>query len=162
MKKISLIFSVILLSVLFIKCTKQNDKTVSDTLFNIENIKNISVNSFEDENLNKQGYKREVADVLIYEKKVRDTLVQLQFTDELVLYKTWYIKLDSNSKTNRIDEILYTHSILALSNFDECEKNKKPYSFPALDDDNNIFLCNVYKEDNVDYLKIVYYNPTSK
>jgi len=160
MKKIKLIFSVALLSTLFIKCAQQENKIVSSALFNIENLKNISVDSFEDENLNKQGYKRQVADVLIYEKKVNDTLVQLQFSDESILYKTWYITLNSPNLNKAIDEILYDGSVLALKDFVKCGEEQESYSFPAVGENNNIFLCNVYREKDKNYLKVVYYNST--
>ncbi|QMU65812.1 MAG: hypothetical protein GKR88_17045 [Flavobacteriaceae bacterium] len=162
MKKIGLIFCATLLILLLVKCTNQEERVVSEALFNIDNIKNIYVDSFEDENLNNQGYKREVADVLIYEKKVKDTLVQLQFTDEAILYKTWYITLNSSNLNNAINEILYNNGVLALKDFERCTEKKEPYSFPVVGKNNNLFLCNVYKEEGKDYLKIVYYNPLLK
>ena len=158
MKEIKFIFLLLICNLFFINCVNKNKKNIPYIPFNIKNLKNISIKSFEDKNLNSQEYFREVADVVIFNKKVNDTITQLAF-DNLgkVTHKIWYITLNNSNSSNTVNDILYNHNVLALHNFSNCEKNESQSSFPVIDDSNNVFLCNVYMEENKNYLKITYH-----
>jgi len=159
MKNINLI--ILLLSIFLIGCNKNSEnEVIYDAPFNIKNLDNIVISSSEDENLNNQGYYRQPMDVILFEKKKGDIIIQLQFDQKLgsVLYKVWYVKLKEDDLNKSIDKILSNYDILALRNF-SIEEDKST-SFPVVRNiDNNIFLCDVYKEEGVDYLKITYYKP---
>jgi hypothetical protein len=164
MKKLNSIFLLATLLLFFESCEKPKDKTIPYAPFNIANVKNISINTittFENENLNNQGYYREVADVVIFNKQVKDTLTQLQFETNYgkLLYKTWYINLGNSHEKTIVNDIMYKHGIIMMSDFIYCPKDEDSYFFPAMNNSENIiFLCNVYKDENNYTLKVTYHN----
>jgi hypothetical protein len=153
----------LIMSTLFFVNCNNGSKQVPETLFNVQNLNNIIIESFEDDNLNKQGYFREVEDVIIFNKNVKDTITQLQFDNDSgkILYKTWYIKIDSTDRAKTINKILRNHNVLELNSFGCIDKKDYSY-FPVVSDDNNLFLCHVNKDDKNYYLNITYYNPVVK
>jgi hypothetical protein len=164
MRKLNVFTLLTSLIVLFNSCDNSRNEIVPETLFNIDNLKNISIKSitdFKNDNLNKQGYRRIATDVVVFNKKVKDTTTQLFFEIDFgrVLSKIWYINLGNSNDKSIVEEILYKHEILMMSDFTYCSENKDSYFFPALDSNKNIiFLCKVYK-DNDDYiLKVTYRN----
>lgn len=153
------IIPVILIVLLFTNCKKVNKK-IPVTPFNIENLNNIKVKSFKNNNLNSQGYDRIMTDLLIYEKKVKDTLVQLEFDNrsEKVRKKRWQIKL-AKDELELINFIQKKYNVISLDGYTRRDYKNKVFSFPVIDLKNNaIFLCYTSKRNNEYYLNIDYYN----
>ena len=155
MKKIILIFLVLLL----IKCDNIS-KDIHITPFNIENLNSIVVKSFKDKNLNSQGYNRITTDLLVYEKREKDTLVQLEIDNKSgkIRKKRWIIKL-AKDELELVNFIREKYEIISLDSYTKRDYENKVFSFPAINlKDNSIFLCHTSKENNQYYLNIDYYN----
>jgi len=160
MKKLNIVLLYVKLF-LFLSCSNTVDKNIPKNLFNIQNVNNIRVTSFDDENLKGQGYNREIADILIYENKENDTITQLAFDNNLgkLTYKTWYINLKKTNDKRVVNGIMYKHGILMMSDFTYCSGDKESYFFPAMNNSKNIiYLCKVYKDEDDYILRITYHN----
>lgn len=164
MKKLNIIFLFITGLLLLNSCDRPKDQIIPYTPFNIDNVKNISIKTittFEHKALNQQGYNREVADVVIFNKQVKDTLTQLQFETNYgkLLYKTWYINIGSTNDKTVVNDIMYKHGILMMSDFTYCSEDEESYFFPAMNNSENIiYLCRVYKDEDAYTLSITYHN----
>jgi len=163
MKKI-LKFLLVSISIFFYSC-EAIDKKVSITPFNIDNIDNIIVDSFDDKNLNSQGFNRIVVDLLVYEKKVKDTVVQLEFDSDFgfIRTKNWKINLQKGRESEIKHFIQKKYGVLSFDSYTAYGNEKDEYSFPAIQNKgNSLFLCHVSKDDKNYYLNITYYNPVVK
>lgn len=154
------IFKLLFIILIVSSCNQQTKKIPID-LFNIQNLDNIKAKSFNNFDLNSQGYNRIVVDLLTYEKKENDTVVQLEFdmNSGLILTKSWLIKLD-NSEISSIKSYLQdTYGVIEISGYSNYDEKSDSYYFSVIKQENNaIFFCSVQKELDENYLKIIYFN----
>lgn len=161
MKKITA-FLLICIS-LFIRC-KKDEKHIYTTPFNIENLNNIKVKSFNNINLYNQGYNRIVANLLIYEKTVKDTLVQLEFDGRsgIVKKKSWKLKL-AKDELELKNYIQKKYGVISYDSYTKRDYENNVFYFPVISLQNNsVFLCYTNKNNNQYYLNIDYYNEQKK
>lgn len=153
MKDIKFILSFLL--ILLISCSSKKDE-IKDSLFNIDGLLKADINSIEN-----QGYKWEKGiDLIIYTKKVNDTLISLELDNPEgdISTKGWRIKLDSNDSDliykNMLQKGVFPNGPIAYYD------NNEGYFFTTIrNSDNNIFICKVLNEDNLSYLYVTYHVP---
>ncbi|MCD8413414.1 hypothetical protein [Tenacibaculum finnmarkense] len=163
MKTIAKFLLIIICFVIF-GCSSKSKK-ISMTLFNVENLNNISVHSFDDTNLNSQGYNRIVVDMLVYEQKINDTIVQLEIDMDygFIRTKNWKIKLSNNNEPDLKNYIQSNYGVSIFDSYTSYDNESNTYSFPAIKDaKNDLFLCHISKEHDNYYLNVIYYNPIRK
>ena len=157
-------YLLLIITAFIVSCTSKSKK-VPTTLFNIENLNNINVNSLNDSNLNSQGYNRIVVDMLVYEQKIKDTVVQLEFDMDkgFVRTKNWRVELDNHDENYVQNFLQEKYQVISLNSSNIKDSVNKAYSFSTIrHTDNNIFLCHVNEEEGKYYLNVVYYNPVNK
>lgn len=153
MREIKFILSLFLL-VTLISCSS-NEKDIKDTLFNIEGLKT-DISSIKN-----QGYKWEKGiDLIIYSKKINDTLISLELNNPKgdINTKSWKIKLDSN-ESDLIYKRMLQKGVFPNGPISYYE-NDEGYFFTVIrNSDNNIFTCKVLNENNSSYLYVTYNVP---
>ncbi len=150
------VFIIITLLVLS-SCKKKTDYFISETPFNIENLR------FKDlESLKKQGFSVVPSDMPILEKIVNDSLsvsIKIDGDDKTIREKAWKIDL---SKKESVEKFILTNDLHPISSTGEFNKenNEKGYFFIVIRySDYNVFYCEVLEEINKNTLRVYYYKP---
>jgi hypothetical protein len=154
MRNLNIIYLVLFIGII-VGCNS-NKNELSDNFFNVKGL-NFKVTSFE--YLNDMGYKRIPEDILLFEKSNNDTILQLHIDDNLntVIKKTWKVRLESDDK-DFVQKTVFKHNAFLVTPI--MDYSKGGYFFTVVRSiDNNVFLCKVKKENNIDYLYVDYYNP---
>lgn len=157
MKKIILIFSTLLM-LLFIEC---KDKRI----YKVEGSFNVKY-EYDTLNIESIGFKKQLTDILLFEKKVSDTIISLEFNKKINTIRSisWRIAFNSTSIVE-INDFLLQNNIFALSPmclFDEKNRDEGGSFIGIRYIDNNVFYCSISideEDKSKSILSVIYHKP---
>lgn len=141
----------ILCSMFFINCSDNSNRS---QLLNTDPL-NIDL-------AKKDGFEKvEEIDVLLFKKQIGDTLVSLEFDDlfQKNYLKNWKFKLEFDN-IKEVRNTLLDYGLIPVTGVSHWD-NDTGYSLTLIRNlDNNIFICDVRKEEDSSYLSLSYHIPS--
>jgi hypothetical protein len=158
MIKYKYLYSTIFVILFFYSCGQEKKDNISCQLFDTENL-NQEIKSVND--LKHQGFNPMEGNVLLLEKKNKDTIVHLQVDPDFndLRCKIWSVKIDSID-IETVSGFLLKYNLHMLASRCYSYTEDSSCQFTVFNPKNNkVYVCEAYMQDNTPTLKVIYFIP---